>query len=94
MKPATIPNGSTTVKINDNARVTLEVQCDKLMGFNVVYTASTFPAVLDSDTDIKAHDALAATGKLGLVNPGGTVCCIVEFAPGFDCMMHRTQSLD
>ena len=64
------------------------------MGFNVVYTTAHFPASLNEDADIKAHDALTASGKLGLVNSGGTVCRIVDFAPGFECMMHRTQSLD
>jgi quercetin dioxygenase-like cupin family protein len=67
---------------------------DKLMGFNVAYTTSQFPASLNGDADLRAHDALTATKKLGLVNPGGTVCRIVDFAPGFECMMHRTQSLD
>lgn len=67
---------------------------DKLMGFNVNYTTSEFPASLNDDIDIKQHDALAGSGKLGLVNKDGTVCRIVDFAPGFDCMMHRTQSLD
>jgi hypothetical protein len=64
------------------------------MGFNVVYTTSEFPASLNNDADLKKHDELSATGKLGLVNKNGTVCRIVDFAPGFDCMMHRTQSLD
>ncbi|RSL56836.1 hypothetical protein CEP53_006687 [Fusarium sp. AF-6] len=67
---------------------------DKLMAFNVVYTTSEFPASLNDDDDIKKHDAVIASGKLGLVNKNGTVCRIVDFAPGFDCMMHRTQSLD
>ena len=65
-----------------------------LMGFNVVYTTSSFPASLNNDSDIISHDTLLSSGKLGLVNPGGTVCRMVDFAPGFDCMMHRTQSLD
>ena len=67
---------------------------DKLMGFNVVYTTSQFPPSLNDNVDITKHDNLTASNKLGLVNPGGTVCRIVDFAPGFDCMMHRTQSLD
>jgi len=67
---------------------------NKLIGFNVAYTTSQFPAPLNNDTDIHTHDALAATKKLGLVNRGGTVCRIVDFAPGFDCIMHRTQSLN
>lgn len=67
---------------------------DSLMGFNVVYTTSQSPPNLNGDADLATHDALMATGKLGLVNKGGSVCRIVDFAPGFDCMMHRTQSLD
>ena len=62
--------------------------------FNVVYTTSEFPASLNDDKDLKAHDELMASKKLGLVNPNGTVCRIVDFAPGKDPMMHRTQSLD
>lgn len=64
------------------------------MAFDVVYTTSKFPANLNDDRDINAHDALLASGKTGLVNPGGTVCRIVDFAPGYECVMHRTQSLD
>jgi len=67
---------------------------DKSLAFNVIYTTSQFPASLTDDHDITTHDALAASGKLGLVNPHGTVCRMVDFAPASDCMMHRTQSLD
>ncbi|KAH8805030.1 hypothetical protein F5884DRAFT_822889 [Xylogone sp. PMI_703] len=67
---------------------------DSLMDFSIVYTTSEFPASLNLNVDIKKHDNLMTSGKLGLVNPGGTVCRIVDFAPGFDCAMHRTQSLD
>lgn len=62
--------------------------------FNVVYTTSEFPASLDDDKDLKAHDELVSTKNLGLVNPNGTVCRIVDFAPGIEPLMHRTQSLD
>lgn len=64
------------------------------MAFNVIYTTSEFPASLNDDVDIAKHDALVSSDKLGLVSPGGTVCRQVDFAPGYDCMMHRTQSLD
>ncbi|KAH8594883.1 hypothetical protein B0O99DRAFT_512947 [Bisporella sp. PMI_857] len=67
---------------------------DNLMGFNVIYTTSEFPASLNSNADITRHDEVTTSGKLGLVQPGGTVCRIVDFAPGYDCIMHRTQSLD
>ena len=65
-----------------------------LMAFNVVYTTSEFPAQLNGDVDIKNHDQLMASKSLGLVNPGGIVCRVVDFAPNYECMMHRTQSLD
>ena len=52
------------------------------------------PANLTDEADIKQHQETIASGKLGLVNPGGTVCRFVDFAPGNTGMMHRTQSLD
>lgn len=67
---------------------------NRLMGFDVVYTTSEFPMSLNENIDIQKHNALMASGSLGLVNKNGTVCRIVDFAPGYDCMMHRTQSLD
>lgn len=64
------------------------------LGFSVPFTTSTFPADLSQGEDIAAHDALMQSGRLGLVNQGGTVCRIVDFAPGYSCAMHRTRSLD
>lgn len=64
------------------------------MTFNVVYTTSEFPPQMNDDKDIAQHDALMASGKLGLVNPGGVVCRMVDFSPAYECIMHRTQSLD
>jgi len=46
--------------------------------FNVVYTTSEFPANLNDDKDIAAHKKVMDSGKLGLVNPGGTVCRMVS----------------
>ncbi|ETN40867.1 uncharacterized protein HMPREF1541_05147 [Cyphellophora europaea CBS 101466] len=63
------------------------------MAFSVVYTTSQFPADLNNDADIHAYDSLMQKGT-GLVNPGGTVIRCVDFAPGYRCAMHRTQSLD
>ncbi|OOF92850.1 hypothetical protein ASPCADRAFT_152513 [Aspergillus carbonarius ITEM 5010] len=62
--------------------------------FSVPYTTSTFPADLNNDVDIHTHESLLQTGNLGLVNPNGTVCRVVDFAPGKTPLMHRTQSLD
>jgi quercetin dioxygenase-like cupin family protein len=64
------------------------------MAFNEVYTTSTMPPSLDGNVDIKAHESLVESEKLGLVNPNGTVLRIVDFAPGYETMLHRTQSLD
>ena len=62
--------------------------------FDVVYTTSEFPPSLNDNKDLKTHDDLMASKKLGLVSPNGTVCRIVDFAPGTQPFMHRTQSLD
>ena len=62
--------------------------------FNVVYTTSEFPVSLDNDKDLQTHDEVLSSNKLGLVNKNGTVCRIVDFAPGVAPLMHRTQSLD
>ncbi|OPB40718.1 hypothetical protein A0O28_0007980 [Trichoderma guizhouense] len=64
------------------------------MSFAVVYTTSESPPSLNNDEDVQKHHAVMKGNKLGLVNPGGSVCRIVDFAPGPESMMHRTQSLD
>lgn len=64
------------------------------MAFNVIYTTSETPADLNDDADLTKHQQVAASGKLGLVNPGGTVCRIVDMAPGYITIFHRTQSID
>lgn len=64
------------------------------LAFAVPYTTSTFPADLNADADLVTHDRVIASGTLGLVNPRGTVLRCVDFAPGYACGMHRTQSLD
>ena len=64
------------------------------LGFSVPFTTSTFPPDLNGNADLAAHEKVVASGKLGLVNPKGTVIRCVDFAPGYACGMHRTQSLD
>lgn len=64
------------------------------MAFNVIYTTSQFPPNLNNDADLQAHDQILQSGHLGLVNPHGTVCRVVDFAPNNPCIVHRTQSLD
>ncbi|ETI24253.1 hypothetical protein G647_03622 [Cladophialophora carrionii CBS 160.54] len=67
---------------------------ERAVGFNVVYTTDHFPVSLNDDADIKSHQETMASGQLGLVKKGGTVCRIVDFGPGGTPLMHRTQSLD
>ncbi|KAH8890480.1 hypothetical protein GQ53DRAFT_177565 [Thozetella sp. PMI_491] len=62
--------------------------------FAVPFTTSSFPPDLNDDADIKKHDQVIEGGKLGLVNPKGTVFRCVDFAPDYVAGMHRTQSLD
>jgi hypothetical protein len=64
------------------------------MAFNVPFTTSQFPMSMKDNIDIDMHDNRLASGKLGIVNPNGTVLRFVDFAPGFESMMHRTKSLD
>ncbi|KAI1108759.1 hypothetical protein F5Y14DRAFT_445230 [Nemania sp. NC0429] len=64
-----------------------------IMGFNQIYTNQA-PPDLNGDADIRYHDDRLASGKLGLAVKSGTVCRMVDFAPEYVCMMHRTQSLD
>lgn len=66
---------------------------DGNMGFSVVYTTSQSPPDLNDEKDIAQHKK-TLDGTLGLVNPNGSVLRCVDFAPGFECDMHRTQSLD
>ncbi|KAI0173031.1 hypothetical protein GGR52DRAFT_541657 [Hypoxylon sp. FL1284] len=63
------------------------------MGFNQIYTNS-FPAELNENADVKFHDEMITGGNLGLATKGGVVCRMVDFAPQYECMMHRTKSLD
>ncbi|KAL9127417.1 MAG: hypothetical protein Q9217_003713 [Psora testacea] len=67
---------------------------DDTMAFNVVYSTSEMPVSLNDRKDIKTHEDLMSSGKLGLVQPNGTVCRIVDFGPGAEPLVHRTQSLD
>lgn len=66
---------------------------DDNLAMSVAYTTS-FPADLNDDKDVTTHEEKVKTGKLGLVSGGGTVLRYVDFAPGYTCMMHRTQSVD
>lgn len=86
------PSGEATIHSESPASwVSLR---EKSVGFSVAYTTSEFPANLNNDADIAANDQVLSSGSLGLVNPNGTVCRVVDFAPESPGVMHRTQSLD
>ncbi|KAK2613828.1 hypothetical protein N8I77_000707 [Diaporthe amygdali] len=51
------------------------------------------PADLNNDADLE-HDRNVNNEGVGLVSNGGAVARYVDLAPGYTCMMHRTQSLD
>ncbi|ROW08019.1 hypothetical protein VPNG_06066 [Cytospora leucostoma] len=80
---------------NDEGRaVWVRYDDDKLL-MSVLYTTQ-FPSDLNDEADVKLHRSRVAQGPqaTGLTLKGGTVLRYVEFAPGYTCMMHRTQSLD
>ncbi|KAA8899181.1 hypothetical protein FN846DRAFT_753211, partial [Sphaerosporella brunnea] len=66
---------------------------DENLSMALSYTVSNPPSLTD-DADVAAHKALVASGFSELVSKGGAVVRFVDFAPGYECVMHRTKSLD
>ncbi|RVX65793.1 hypothetical protein B0A52_10324 [Exophiala mesophila] len=64
------------------------------VGLCLGYATTGFPVDLNDEADLATYKTIAEGGKLGLVNPNGTVCRWVDLAPNAEPMMHRTQSLD
>ncbi|KAK4118518.1 hypothetical protein N657DRAFT_628394 [Parathielavia appendiculata] len=87
-------NSSGQSVIHSSTPFTWSPYADSNLAFSVPYTTSSFPADLNADADIVHHERVISSGTLGLVNPRGTVLRCVDFAPGYACAMHRTQSLD
>ncbi|AEO63947.1 uncharacterized protein THITE_2141932 [Thermothielavioides terrestris NRRL 8126] len=87
-------NAEGKAVVHSHGPFTWASYADNNLAFAVPYTTSTFPPDLNDDADLAAHERVVATGRLGLVNPRGTVLRCVDFAPGYACGMHRTQSLD
>ena len=67
--------------------------CAILVGFNQIYTNKFLPD-LNNDADIKFHEEVISGGNLGLALKGSTILRMVDFGPLYECMMHRTKSLD
>lgn len=90
----TTHNSSGKATVHSSSQNQWDSFPERAVAFNVVYTTSSFPVSLNEDADIKSHQETMASGQLGLVKKGGTVCRIVDFGPGGNPLMHRTQSLD
>lgn len=66
---------------------------DEHMFFKHLFTQTKARPSFADDADVAAHEAIVASGSTGLVGEG-TLIRVVDFAPGYECIMHRTQSLD
>ncbi|MCJ1472609.1 hypothetical protein MMC13_001258 [Lambiella insularis] len=62
--------------------------------FYLPYVTSTFPIDMGGDADIAAYRPFIQGASTGLVNKGGSVFRVCNFAPGSITGMHRTLSLD
>ena len=68
-----------------------------IVDFYLMYTTSSFPAQLGNDDDIAKYRTFLHGTKPGLINKGGSVLRICDFAPIGDTEaqpMHRTMSID
>ncbi|KAI5918415.1 hypothetical protein F4810DRAFT_692210 [Camillea tinctor] len=57
---------------------------------NIVYSTSNHPVQLNGDVDVK----FARENEPGITVKNGTVCRMIDFAPGAVSPMHRVNSLD
>lgn len=80
--------------VHSHEDISWQAYDENRLGFSVVYTTSESPPDLNGDKDVLIHQGVMESGKLGLVNPHGSVLRYVDFEPGYRCGMHRTQSLD
>lgn len=109
MGPATetrVPNGLPDVVIyatghspdanavlHSKRPVVFSTHDEDRLRMSVGWTTS-FPSDLNDNADVAAHEKKMSSGPFGLVTKGGTVLRHVDLAPGYECMMHRTQSVD
>ncbi|KAK6210527.1 hypothetical protein LQW54_006135 [Pestalotiopsis sp. IQ-011] len=57
---------------------------------NIIYSTHKHPVELSGDVDLK----FAQENEPGITSKGGTVCRMIDFAPGGVSPMHRVNSLD
>lgn len=70
-----------------------EIGTDGNMTFSLMYTNNSFPANMDGEKDISTYQNYLTTPPK-ITIPGGSVCRVCDFAPGYLTAMHRTPSLD
>ncbi|KAK5946518.1 hypothetical protein PMZ80_000661 [Knufia obscura] len=63
------------------------------MHFSLMYTNNSFPASMSTPADIEAYASYLETPP-AITIPGGSVCRICNYAPGYLTPMHRTASMD
>ncbi|KAL6242885.1 hypothetical protein RBB50_009985 [Rhinocladiella similis] len=90
----TTHNASGKAIVHSSNDKPLAPYSDMRISHKLVYTSNGLPMDLNDEADIKAHKEAEESGNLRIVKKGGTICRIVDFAPGNKSMMHRTQSLD
>ena len=66
---------------------------DKKVGVSYIYTLP-HDADLNDEKDLKQSDELIQSKKVGLTREDGTNAFYVDFSPGYEYAMHKTQSLD
>lgn len=89
----TTHRGDGKAIIHSSKQVEWQAMRNNAVAFNLLYTTSEFPTQLNDDKDIATHEQVASA-RPGLVNGGGSVCRVCDFAPSNDPLMHRTKSLD
>ncbi len=62
------------------------------LAFRHIYSTTQTPPSLSQNLDIVQNSRLATSNLL--VIPGGSSSRVVDFAPGYETVQHRTQSLD
>lgn len=80
--------------IHSRSPTSWEFHSDGALGMNNLYSTSTFPVNLNNDQDIQTHSDLNQGGGFGVYKAGGTICRMLDIAPGSPPLMHRTHSLD
>ncbi|KAF3767550.1 hypothetical protein M406DRAFT_345500 [Cryphonectria parasitica EP155] len=86
-------NGEGKAVVRDTEPVKWVLYDQDRLAMSILWTTQ-FPTDLNDEADLKLHKDRMAKGATGLALGGGTVLRYVDFAPGYQAVMHRTQSVD